>query len=74
MELRHALVRLVAYLALLATMGYGGYALMNGPLIGALAAADQRLEWTKPRGPAGAYHPSLPPKLRGIIEEGALRR
>ena len=69
-ELRRALLSLFAYLALLAGMGYGGFALMNGAFVSVLAAEIQRLEWMTPKAGAGEYfHPSLPPKLRGTIEE-----
>ena len=73
LELRRALIGLAAYFAAVA---YGGFALMNGALVSALAAADQGLEWMKPKASGGAgerFHPSLPPKLRGTIEEAGLR-
>lgn len=77
LELRRALIGLAAYFAALAAVAYGGFGLMNGALVSALAAADQSLEWTKPKASGGAgerFHPSLPPKLRGAIEEAGLRQ
>jgi hypothetical protein len=70
-ELRATLARLAAYLAVLAALGYGMIELTRGGLIRVLDAADQQLEWTKPKpaAPVGErYHTSLKPRLRGTVE------
>jgi hypothetical protein len=70
-EVRATLLVLTAYCAALAAVGSGAFALVRGELISALAAADQRLEWMKPKAPkiAETVHTSLKPRLRGPLPE-----
>ena len=70
-ELRSTLIHLVTYFAALAAIGYGFFAVLSGELINVLAAADQQLEWMRPKAPAhpDRYHASLPPRLRGPLGE-----
>ena len=70
-ELRATLTHLATYFAVLAAIGYALFALLGGELISAIAAADQQLEWMRPKPPANPdrYHASLPPRLRGPLGE-----
>ena len=71
-ELRSTLIRLAAYFAALAALGYGGHALLTDGLINALADVHQQLEWLVPkpaRNGADRFHASLKPKLRGALDD-----
>jgi hypothetical protein len=70
-ELCYTARRLAAYFAALAALGYGAFSLINGELINVLAAADQQLEWMKPKAAPSSrerFHASLKPKLRGTFD------
>jgi len=71
-ELRSTAIRLLAYFGVLAAVGYGAVALIGGEVVSVLGTADQKLQATKSKATTtsrGMFHASLPPKLRGMIEE-----
>lgn len=72
-EIRQTMVRLVAYFALLAAIGYGAVLLLSVGLVSALATDEDDLQWMRPGFVATPMperiHPSLRPKLRGSIED-----
>ena len=71
--MRKTLVRLVAYFALLAAIGYGSFVLLSTGLVSALATYDDGRDVMRPSYVAmpvpERIHPSLRPRLRGTIEE-----
>ena len=71
-QLRSTVIRLLAYFGVLAAVEYGAVALIGSEIISILGTADQKLQATKPKATTtsrGMFHASLPPKLRGMIEE-----
>jgi hypothetical protein len=72
-EARKTVVRLAAYFALLAAIGYGSLTLLSAGLVQALTSYDAERDGMRSNLAAmpapDRVHPALKPKLRGSIEE-----